>query len=74
MRKFLYLTLLLSFYSYSQKIQTEVSASELVYSSILEIESGILKGKGIADIIILAGHLKGYNGRNEDITEEWREW
>lgn len=28
----------------------------------------------IVDIIILAGHLKGYNGRNEDITEEWREW
>ncbi len=28
----------------------------------------------IADIIILAGHLKGYNDRNEDITEEWREW
>jgi hypothetical protein len=28
----------------------------------------------IADIIILAGYLKGYNGRNEDITEEWREW
>lgn len=28
----------------------------------------------IADIIILAGHLKGYNHREEDITEEWREW
>ena len=28
----------------------------------------------IADIIILAGNLKGYNERNEDITEEWREW
>lgn len=28
----------------------------------------------IADIIILAGHLKGYNERDEDITEEWREW
>lgn len=28
----------------------------------------------IADIIILAGHLKGYNDRNEDITEDWREW
>ena len=28
----------------------------------------------IADIIILAGHLKGYNERNEDITEDWREW
>ena len=28
----------------------------------------------LADIIILAGHLKGYNDRNEDITEDWREW
>jgi len=28
----------------------------------------------IADIIILSGYLKGYNKRNEDITEEWREW
>ena len=28
----------------------------------------------IAEIIILAGHLKGYNGRDEDITEDWREW
>ncbi len=28
----------------------------------------------IADIIIFAGHLKGYNHISEDITEEWREW
>lgn len=28
----------------------------------------------LADIIILAGYLKGNNGRNEDITEEWRDW
>lgn len=28
----------------------------------------------IAEIIIIAGHLKGYNTRDEDITEEWREW
>jgi hypothetical protein len=28
----------------------------------------------ITDIIILAGHLKSYNGRNEDITEKWRKW
>lgn len=28
----------------------------------------------IAGIIILAGHLKHYNTRNEDITEDWREW
>jgi hypothetical protein len=28
----------------------------------------------IAEIIILAGNLKGYNEKDEDITEEWREW
>lgn len=36
------------------------------------IETG--QREQIADIIILAGHLKGYNERNEDITEDWREW
>lgn len=28
----------------------------------------------IAEIIISAGHEKGYNAVDEDITEEWREW
>ncbi len=28
----------------------------------------------IAEIIILAGCLKGFNSRDEDITEAWREW
>jgi len=28
----------------------------------------------LADIIILAGYLKGYNKRTEDTTEDWREW
>jgi hypothetical protein len=28
----------------------------------------------LADIIILSGYLKNYNTRNEDITEDWREW
>lgn len=28
----------------------------------------------IAEIIILSGSLKGFNTRDEDITEEWREW
>lgn len=28
----------------------------------------------IAGIIILAGNLKGFNSRDEDITEDWREW
>ena len=28
----------------------------------------------LTEIIILAGNLKGYNEKDEDITEEWREW
>ena len=28
----------------------------------------------IAEIIILAGSLKGFNEREDDITEAWREW
>jgi hypothetical protein len=28
----------------------------------------------LADIIILAGYLKGYNKRTEDTTEDFREW
>lgn len=28
----------------------------------------------IAEIIIEAGYLKGYNSLTEDVTEEWREW
>lgn len=28
----------------------------------------------IAEIIIIAGSLKGFNTRDEDITEEWRDW
>jgi len=30
--------------------------------------------EAIAAIIITAGHNKGYNSEDEDITEEWREW
>lgn len=36
------------------------------------IETG--QREDIAEIIILAGNLKGYNSLDEDITEEWREW
>lgn len=36
------------------------------------IETG--QREQIAEIIILAGFLKGYNEKDEDITEEWREW
>ncbi|MEM6805372.1 MAG: hypothetical protein AAF696_28500 [Bacteroidota bacterium] len=28
----------------------------------------------IAEIIILAGSLKGYNDVDDDITEDWRDW
>ena len=36
------------------------------------IETG--EREQIAEIIILAGNQKGYNGADEDITEPWREW
>jgi len=40
--------------------------------------AGSLIGTGereqICSIIISAAHEKGYNGKDEDITEEWREW
>jgi len=36
------------------------------------IETG--QREDIAEIIIIAGSLKGFNTRDEDITEEWREW
>ena len=88
MRKFLYLTLLLSFYSYSQTIQTEVSASELVYTSILKIESGILTGKGYEiHLPNLMANLSGIKPKKYDLNyfgltysptiEEikvWKEW
>lgn len=28
----------------------------------------------IVELMILAGHLKGFNERHEDITEDWRDW
>ncbi len=30
--------------------------------------------EGICEFIILAGHLMGFNEKDEDVTEEWREW
>lgn len=36
------------------------------------IETG--QREDIAEIIIIAGNLKGFNSRDEDITEEWRDW
>jgi hypothetical protein len=36
------------------------------------IETG--EREEIAEIIILAGAAKGYNSKDYDITEEWREW
>lgn len=36
------------------------------------IETG--QREDIAEIMILAGHLKGFNDRDDDITEDWRDW
>lgn len=33
-----------------------------------------MERENIAEIINLAGYEKGYNSKDEDITEQWREW
>ncbi len=33
-----------------------------------------MERENIAEIINLAGFEKGYNSKDEDITEQWREW
>ena len=33
-----------------------------------------MERENIAEIINLAGYEKGYNAKDEDITEQWREW
>lgn len=57
---------------------------EIVESTILELNSLNEKCGGqlietnereqIAEIIITTGNRKGYNSKEEDITEKWREW
>ena len=34
----------------------------------------IMERENIAEIINLAGYEKGYNAKDEDIKEQWREW
>ena len=33
-----------------------------------------MERENIAEIINLAGYEKGYNAKDEDVTEQWREW
>ena len=33
-----------------------------------------MERENVAEIINLAGYEKGYNSKDEDITEQWREW
>ena len=63
---------------------SKVAAMEIVEKTVVKLnqlnekcEHEIIETdqrEDIAEILILAGHLKGYNSRDEDITEEWREW
>jgi len=67
-----------------EKTNNKVQAMKIVEKTVLELnqlnekcEHEIIETdqrEDIAEILILAGHLKGYNSRDEDITEEWREW
>jgi len=67
-----------------EKSETKVEAMKTVEETVLLlndlnekcdyelIETG--QREDIAEVIILAGNLLGYNSRDEDITEDWREW
>jgi hypothetical protein len=52
--------------------KTVLALNELSENYPEMIETG--QREDICEIIILAGFLMRYNGRDEDITEEWREW
>ncbi len=73
-----------SFLSEISKSDSKVNGMQSVKKTILEL-NGLNEKCGyelietdqrekLAEIIILAGYLKGYNEKEEDITEEWREW
>lgn len=67
-----------------ENTNTREEALEIVRSTVLSlndlnykcgeelIETG--QREDIAEIIIFAGSLKGYNSEDDDITEEWRDW
>ena len=74
-------------YKYIQdlaKTNSKSNGMEIVKSTILDLNqlnencNGQLietsEREQIAEIMILAGNEKGYNSKEEDITEEWREW
>ncbi|WP_170826902.1 hypothetical protein [Flavobacterium caeni] len=46
MKKIFYLILLFAIQTFSQNSKNDNSAAEIVYSSIVEIEQGILDGNG----------------------------
>ena len=66
------------------KTNSKSNGMEIVKSTILDLNqlnencNGQLietsEREQIAEIITLAGNEKGYNSKEEDITEEWREW
>jgi CubicO group peptidase (beta-lactamase class C family) len=64
--------------------QTKEEALKLTENTILKLNDlnkktnyelvETTQREDIAEIIILAGFAKGFNTKDEDITEEWREW
>ncbi len=76
--------ILTAFIEEINKAETKKAGMLIVKSSVLKlnelnekceyelIETG--EREQITEIIITAGHQKGYNSLNEDITGNWREW
>ena len=67
-----------------EKIESKKEAMKLVEKTVVALNKinercnyeliETEQREDIAEIIILSGNLKGFNERDEDITEEWREW
>ena len=78
------MSIISDYLSQMDKTDNKVSAMKIVEQTVLSLndlnekcEYEIIETdqrEDIAEIIILAGSLKGFNSREEDITEEWREW
>lgn len=78
------MNLISNYLSKIEKVNSKDEAMQIVEKTVLALndlnekcEYELIETnqrEDIAEIIIIAGYLKGFNGRDEDITEDWREW
>lgn len=57
-----------------KSVQKAVIALNKLNESVNYTLIETMERETIAEIMIIAGSLKSYNDRDDDITEEWRDW